>query len=305
MSAMEDPIGNTPRSGFTLVELLVSLAIIGLLIGITLPAVQMARESARRTHCLNNLRQVGLALLHYEGANSKLPPGIRAFDAEEFASSTWLAQILPYVEQHNLWDQMVADYEFDSSPFISHFGIRTPVNIYACPSDPVAGRIHSTHQSRIVASTNYLGLNGTNFMEKDGVFYLESETTLASITDGQSNTLMVGERPPSPDFWYGWWYAGFGREGSGAPDMLLGVSELNMPSSSGVKTYLEDCDAGPYTFMRGKNRQCDVLHFWSHHPGGANFVLCDGSTRFIAYADSLVMDQLATRREGEVVQAPW
>jgi hypothetical protein len=221
--------------------------------------------------------------------------------------STWLAQILPQIEQQNLWDQAKTDYQFDPSPFTSHLGMRTPVNVYACPSDPQSGQAHWTHENRIVASTNYLGVNGTNYLEQNGVFYLNSETTWASVKDGQSNTLMIGERPPSPDYWYGWWYAGYGREGSGAPDMLLGVAELNNPASDGSTTYLESCPPGPYQFTRGSSKeQCDTMHFWSHHPGGANFANCDASIQFLSYStDASVMHAIATRADQEIFESPW
>ena len=113
---------------------------------------------------------------------------------------------------------------------------------------------------------------------------------------------MVGERPPSADKWYGWWYAGLGQSGSGSPDMLLGVREINDPPPPGETSYLEDCPPGPYHFVNGTpGDQCDTLHFWSYHSGGANFVFCDASVRFIPYTADDVMPQLATRSGNELV----
>ncbi|MEQ1906522.1 MAG: DUF1559 domain-containing protein, partial [Pirellulaceae bacterium] len=120
-------------------------------------------------------------------------------------------------------------------------------------SDPESDKVQWTHENRIVTTTNYLGVNGTDYKKRDGVFYLNSATKFRDILDGQSNTLMVGERPPSPDFWYGWWYAGFGQSGSGSPDMLLGVREVHDPPPPGVTNYLETCPPGPYQFTKGKH----------------------------------------------------
>jgi prepilin-type processing-associated H-X9-DG protein len=123
----------------------------------------------------------------------------------------------------------------------------------------------------------------------------------AEIGDGQSNTLLIGERPPSPDFWYGWWYA-TGQGSISTGDVTLGVAELNPSKSGGTSTYLEDCPPGPYSYIAGNNEQCDTLHFWSWHSGGANFALADGSVRLIPYSISAAtLQALATRAGGETV----
>ncbi len=156
-----------------------------------------------------------------------------------------------------------------------------------------------------MATTSYLGVNGTDWEAEDGIFYRDSATRFADIIDGTSNTLMIGERPPSPDFWYGWWYAGFGQQGTGSCDMLLGVRERKAPPLDGIKNYLEDCPDGPYHFETGKpGRQCDTLHYWSYHPGGAIFGFADGSVRFLSYGADEVMPQLATIAGGEVATVP-
>jgi prepilin-type processing-associated H-X9-DG protein len=207
-----------------------------------------------------------------------------------------LTQILPFADQGPLWDQAREDYAYDPSPYLSHLGMRTPVSLFACPSDPDSGQAHYTHQYRLVAHTNYLGVNGTDYLKKDGLFFQDSRVRLAEIRDGQSNTLMIGERPPSPDFWYGWWYAGYGQAASGSPDMLLGARERNDGASK-----LEDCPPGPYRYSRGKQGQpCDTFHFWSYHSGGANFALADGSVHFLAFSADEILPLLATRAGGEV-----
>lgn len=294
------------RTGFTLVELLVVIAIIGVLIGMLLPAVQMVREAARRTDCSNRLRQISLGLQNYESSRRKLPPGITAPTATPWASTTWLTQILPFVEQRAVWDQATIDYQSIPIPFAGHLGLQTVVPTFGCPSDPNSGRLQWTHQNRLVGTTDYLGVNGTDYHQEDGVFYQDSATRLGDVLDGLSQTLMIGERPPSADFWYGWWYAGHGQFGSGSPDMLLGVREVNDPPPSGVTSYLESCPAGPYEYGPGQiDQQCDALHFWSFHPGGGHFALCDGSVHFLAYEGADVLPALATRAGSEVFDSPW
>jgi prepilin-type processing-associated H-X9-DG protein len=194
----------------------------------------------------------------------------------------------------------VKEYELWPNRPFWHTGMTTPVGLYGCPSDPHAGAIHWTHQNRLVTITNYLGVNGTNYLTEDGIFYRDSRTRMRDIQDGTSHTLLAGERPPSPDFWYGWWYAGYGQDGTGSVDMLLGVNEIR--GDVDYKSYLEDCPAGPYEFQQGDpDRMCSALHFWSHHPGGAHFAFADGSLRFMSYESAPLMGALATIRGGEVV----
>jgi len=293
------------KDGFTLVELLVVIAIIGILVGILLPAVQMIREGARRTECINNIRQLALGVMNYESARGHLPTGITGATARPHRSQSWLQPLLPYVEQLAVYDQAVADYQSSPSPFSGHLGMRTVIPTFQCPSELDAGEVHWTHQYRLVASTSYLGVNGTDWEKEDGIFYRDSKIRFADIADGTSNTLMIGERPASPDFWYGWWYAGFGQQGTGSCDMLLGVRERRAPALGGITTYLESCPDGPYDFKPGKHgEQCDTLHYWSYHPGGAVFAMADGSVHFFAYSANDVMPKLATRDAGEVVAVP-
>jgi len=289
--------------GFTLVELIVVIAIVVILMSILLPAIQRVRENARRTTCMNNVRQVAIATLSYESSHGHFPAGISGSDSTPYRSQSWLQQLLPYVEQVAVHDRAIADYRQSPSPF-SHIGLQTVIPTYQCPSEPDYGQVHLTHESMVVASTSYLGVNGVNWSTEDGVFYRDSDTTLSEIVDGASNTLLIGERPPSADFWYGWWYSGFGQQGTGSCDMLLGVRETR--ASASITTYLDSCDVGPYQFQAGKlGDQCDTLHHWSHHPGGAIFAFAGGSVKFFAYntANSL-LPQLATRRGRESVVLP-
>jgi prepilin-type processing-associated H-X9-DG protein len=143
-----------------------------------------------------------------------------------------------------------------------------------------------------------LGVEGTDQYHKDGVLFMDSKVRMASILDGASNTLMVGERPPSAQGNLGWWYAGWGQEQDGSAEMLLGVREICVYNSP-------PCAAGPFHFGPGRFlNQCDAYHFWSPHSGGTNFLFCDGAVRFLSYSADGVLPALATRAGGERVGVP-
>jgi Protein of unknown function (DUF1559) len=182
--------------------------------------------------------------MNHESVRQSLPAGIAGVSLQPYPSRSWLQALLPFVEQQSLHDQAVSDYGRLPSPFTGHIGMQAVVDIYQCPSELDAGELHWTHKNRPVASTSYLGVNGTDWEKEDGVFFRDSSIRFADIADGTSNTLMIGERPASPDFWYGWWYAGFGQQGTGSCDMLLGVRERKAPPLPGVTNYLEDCPDG-------------------------------------------------------------
>jgi prepilin-type processing-associated H-X9-DG protein len=145
-----------------------------------------------------------------------------------------------------------------------------------------------------VAFTAFLGNAGTNLFRNDGVLFLDSQTRLTDVTDGASTTLLAGERPPSTDGHFGWWYGGWGQNKDGSADNVLGVRERHVYIRS------VGCPPGPYHFEPGRiDNQCDALHFWSLHSGGAHFLFCDGAVRFLTYSADLILPELATRAGGE------
>ncbi len=291
----------TPHRGTTLAELLVVLAILGVLAGLLVPAVQRARDAANRTHCGNNLRQIGLALHHFHDTQKTFPPGVRYRDgADPYPFMSWNTQLLPFLERDDLWREALRAYSQDKN-FLHdppHAGLATPLRAYACPSDSRTLDVGTANQLR-VAFTSYLGVSGSNQFRKDGILYLDSRTRIADITDGTGNTFMVGERPPSADGVFGWWYAGEGQAEDGSGDMVLSVRERN------VTPVVPDCPRGPYSFGPGAIRnQCDLFHFWSPHTGGAHFLFADGSARFLRYSADSIFPALATRAGREAVTVP-
>ena len=291
----------TPRLGLTLIELLVVLAIIGLLVGLSLAAVQQVRAAALRAQCANNLRQIGLGLHHYHDAQGAFPQGMsNQHGTDPYLDMGWEVRILPYVEQPALWRQAQEAYAQEPSPFLHsppHL-LSTVVRLYACPADDRTSRPGNAHGLR-VAFTSYLGSEGdTNrFARRNGVLFRDSHIRTADVTDGLSNTLLVGERPPSADELFGWWYAGVGQNQDGSADMVLSAREVNLMYPS--------CPPGPYDYGPGNvGDQCAMFHFWSPHPGGAHFLFADASVRFLPYSASSILPALATRNGGEPVSSP-
>jgi prepilin-type N-terminal cleavage/methylation domain-containing protein/prepilin-type processing-associated H-X9-DG protein len=289
------------RRAFTLVELVVVIALIAVLAGLLLPAVQGVRSAVLRVHCANHLKQIGLALHQYHDSQGSLPPGCSYRNgADPHPHMSWCTRLLPFLEQEALWQQALRAFAlerfFERVP--PHTGLGTVVPIFTCRTD---GRVLSPWDFGPfqAAFTSYLGVEGINQYSKDGLLFLDSRVRLTDVTDGTSNTLMVGERPPSADRSLGWWYAGWGQSKDGSAEMVLGVKEIN------VHRRFSQCPRGPYEFGPGDvDNPCDVFHFWSPHTGGANFVFADGSVRFLRYSVTALMPALATRNGGEPVSPP-
>ena len=289
------------RTAYTLIELLVVISIVAILISILLPAVQKVRESAARLKCQNNLKQIGLGLHSYHDTMQTLPSGCSYRNgASDQPHMTWMTRLLPYLEQSALWEQAVAAFKrepfFEAGPHLPILG--TVVNWYSCPSDPRSVR-PSDHVQFKAGLTSYLGVGGVDYRTHDGMLYLDSNTQLTGVSDGTSQTILVGERPPNRDENLGWWYAGWGQSKDGSADSVLGAQELK------VGAIYRRCPSGPYAFRAGRiSDPCDAFHFWSLHPGGANFVFADGSVRFLSYSANAILPALSTRAGGESVAIP-
>jgi prepilin-type N-terminal cleavage/methylation domain-containing protein/prepilin-type processing-associated H-X9-DG protein len=290
------------RRGFTLLEMLVVIGIIALLTGLLLAAVQRVRSAASRAKCADQMRQLGLALHQYHDTTQSFPPGVSFMDgASPQPHMTWLTRILPYLEYESLWRMSLAAFEkekfFENPPHTDILGRK--ISFFVCPDDEVA-RTPFDFGSFTVAFTSYLGVSGTDLHSRDGVLHTDSQVTIQNITDGTTTTLLVGERAVYNSHEFGWWYAGWGQAKTGSTDSILGVRELRDNLIN-----LQPCPPGPYQFRPGRADQlCDVLRFWSNHPGGANFLMCDGSVRFLRFSANSILPALATRAGGETVEVP-
>ncbi len=289
------------RRGFTLVELLVVIAIIGILVGLLLPAVQAAREAARRMQCGNNLKQQVLAMHNHHDTFKRFPAALQI--GQTWYSTTarnpppsgvaangypndgpffsWMYHILPFVEGSTLYNSFNrTQWPWWQGPSGKRWNaVINPT--FVCPSDNRGGTVWDGGADK-AALTSYMGVTGTNqFREaagQDGILFVNAKVRMGDITDGTSNTLCIGERPPSSTLDYGWQWAGSGDfPYFGATDVVLGVHERSAIS------------ALPDFFRPGKIQDPQDLHryhFWSLHPGGGNWALADGSVRFISYSSA-------------------
>ena len=252
------------RSGFTLIETLVVIAIIALLIGLLLPAVQSIRATFARVQCQNKLKQIALAAHNYESARSVLPSAtIRIPDPLQ--GLNFHVALLPYLEQDAIYRRAQDDCRnYPSVPLI-HAGSRTLVKAYQCPADDRQQYLHRTSVADGVSLTGYLGVSGLGIdlyvgSRGSGVISYGPPTRMTDITDGTANTLLLGERPPTPDYLCSWWYTGLGFVGGPTLEvqMLRG-----MPEGSSLGDYYA-CPPGPYAYTAGSlTNRCDGFHFWS------------------------------------------
>ncbi len=314
------PTARPSRRGFTLIELLVVIAIIAILIALLLPAVQQAREAARRTQCKNHLKQLALAVHNYESTFTTLPInryGDYAYTSfwnygfEDSYSWSWLVSIMPYLDSSPLYNQLNVPYvRLKDSSYIS-----TSIPVFNCPSDELSGgsaRNETSHYLRtnlLVGMTNYKGVQGANFCvgdwpnsgtdghscepweDGDGALYpLNWVRPLRwrDFTDGTSHTLIIGEQDYHPGdpgntnygLGYAWAHSVEATANCAIP--------INARRPDGTRY-----TPGDYTGRNG---------FRSKHVGGAQFALADGTVRFLSENMALGLYRaLATVSGGEVV----
>jgi prepilin-type N-terminal cleavage/methylation domain-containing protein/prepilin-type processing-associated H-X9-DG protein len=291
----EGQIAMKRRSGFTVIELLTVVAIIAVLIALLLPAVQSAREGARRMQCSSNLLQLGTALGNYTATHNVLPPGVveprgPILNVSRGYHMSWTVQILPFIEQRNRYNNVnFAHSVYDDA---NATALSFQIGVFMCPST-VGGSInfagcHNDVEAPIDANNH-------------GVLYLNSHVRYDEITDGPAYTILLGESAGGTMF--GW--------ASGTRDTLrntgwtINAPDLTVPKSRAVfsvptpKERLSEFDALvddgllPIDYVGG---------FRSAHGFGANFLFCDGSVHFLKQAiDPHVFRRLGHRADGEVV----
>jgi prepilin-type N-terminal cleavage/methylation domain-containing protein/prepilin-type processing-associated H-X9-DG protein len=318
------------RPGFTLIELLVVIAIIAILIGLLVPAVQKVREAAARTQCINNLKQIGLAMHDYHDTYKKLPSQT-ANNRNSCCFGTWQMAILPYVEQNNLWKMYVnwggaaatPTYEQQANLLVTS----QQLAIFTCPSDtPNAAKSGSYNGVRYnITQHNYLinvgnidyaqGGDGALPDQPPGLvfggapFSRKAQFRLTDITDGTSNTLMVAEvnQGQGQDFrGLTWWAEGSGfttyrTPNSSGPDFIANGHGAPGCVPTSVNPMNADCQAFP-----SPAPNWNQFAARSRHTGGVNVALCDGSVRFVSNSIAWATWQaLGTSRGGEVIQGDY
>jgi prepilin-type N-terminal cleavage/methylation domain-containing protein/prepilin-type processing-associated H-X9-DG protein len=322
------------KPGFTLVELLVVIAIIGILVAMTLPAIQASREAARRTDCLNNLAQLGVAVHNYEMAHGVYPTGTidKRGPIQNIAKGdhrNWIIQLLPYIEEGNAYrhiDQSVGVYDPKNAPVRA-----VTIPILQCPDE--FGSATAT-----VALSNYAGVHhdveAPIDVDNNGVFFLNSHLRYDDITDGPSHTLFIGEKPfDSYDLgWMSGTRATLRNTGSALNSSLppLPIWAVPQPADDGSEAVAADAkpagdgkEAGKVDDALAAKPQAEVTPaaektpaakvppsalfvggFSSYHPGGVNFAFGDGSVRFIAESiEQAILQQLANRADGKLLPA--
>lgn len=305
------------RRGFTLIELLVVIAIIAILIALLLPAVQQAREAARRSQCKNNLKQIALALHNYHDAHLVFPYGYWSFETSPPNGITrnrdsWFHRILPFVEQTALFNA----YEKENQEYVHNSAHKnTPINSFFCPSNPEPGPL---------ASVGFRGSYGANagstvgagsLTTANGVFYRNSKIGINSITDGTSNTLLIGEgvvrtiSGGTGNAYTPWSEAGAYWGGGIQHGGTLSTAEPpNTPipdCGRGCGNYdpnIHPCYSTDAATPAGFTCTTRTTYLRSYHVGGAHVAMADGSVRFASSnIHTATFRALGTRSGSEVI----
>jgi prepilin-type N-terminal cleavage/methylation domain-containing protein/prepilin-type processing-associated H-X9-DG protein len=298
------------RTGFTLVELLVVIAIIGILIGMLLPAVQSVREAARRTQCLNHLKQMALASQDYVGTHREFPSGY-TFPERAF----WSAYLLPHMEQQAVYDTLDLDGPWSTDGSANEAALAHFIGTFQCPSSGTPRSIPDGQGVPDRVPCNYLACaGGLNDRESgdppyfddaklaDGLFYVNSDSRMSEIKDGTSNTALIGEAlfdfdlegldsVGSPEI-VDHWYIGSDFVAPSFPDNSLDSSECL--GSTAVPLNAHKFSTSSITDQE--------MCFSSRHPGGAQIAFADGHARFIGESiDPIVYSAIGSRSGGEIV----
>jgi len=292
------------RTGFTLIELLVVIAIIAVLVSLILPAVQQAREAARRGQCKNNLKQIGLALQNYHGNFNRFPPGyVSLFDAggnDTGPGWGWGAMILPQLEQEVL--QNTIDFKQPIEAAANAAPRIAPLTVYLCPSDSVKPTWSAVTRDLLgnvtgticdVSSADYVAVFGITEpgIDGEGIFFRNSGISMKDIRDGSSTTLLVGER--SQVTCEATWVGSVTGAKIFPPPGSPAMPELQHASGMTLGHTMEGTPSGPTI-------ECN--NFSSPHSGGAHFVFADGHVQFISkniYHPTFLA--LSTRAGGETI----
>ncbi len=303
----------TCSRGFTLVELLVVIAIIGILIALLLPAVQSAREAARAMQCQNNLKQIGLALHGYHDTHRCFPGVATTFwidrdttdkEPNEFEIS-WLYPVMTYLEQMTVYEEMT------KAPNAYHAKLSTQLApVFVCPSDgqneydyvSPSNRQRTTNYNAVMGPgrdghfLNQTDSSGLGIAATDGIIYLYGATPIAEVRDGTTNTLLVGERVNDLRLW------SKGRSGSNAAPAIFQGKNVVWPLNTRETVLCYRQGSKPGGCPDGSDLlKFNNIPFGSRHPGGAHFVMADGSVQFLSETISLdLYQEMATRKGGEL-----